>query len=57
MSRGAHVAGASRGMGRFRSDPLTKAIEWDARLKAAWGLPPDQNGGLGCPRVKWRPGD
>jgi PAS domain S-box-containing protein len=29
------------GLGRYRSDPLTQAIEWDARLKAMWGLAPD----------------
>lgn len=29
------------GLGRYRSDPLTQAIEWDAHLKAMWDLPPD----------------
>lgn len=29
------------GLGRFRSDPTTQAIEWDANLKAMWGLAPD----------------
>ena len=29
------------GMGRYRSDPLTQAIEWDAHLKTMWDLPPD----------------
>jgi two-component system CheB/CheR fusion protein len=29
------------GLGRYRSDPLTQAIQWDARLKAMWGLAPD----------------
>ncbi len=29
------------GMGRYRSDPLTQAIEWDAHLKAMWDLPAD----------------
>jgi len=29
------------GLGRYRSDPLTQAIVWDARLKAMWGLRPD----------------
>ena len=29
------------GLGRYRSDPLTQVIEWDARLKAMWDLPPD----------------
>jgi len=29
------------GLGRYRSDPLTQAIEWDAHLKAMWDLTPD----------------
>ena len=29
------------GLGRYRSDPLTQAIEWDAHLKAMWDIPPD----------------
>jgi len=29
------------GLGRYRSDPLTQVIEWDAHLKAMWDLPPD----------------
>ena len=29
------------GLGRYRSDPLTQAIEWDAHLKAMWDLPAD----------------
>jgi two-component system CheB/CheR fusion protein len=29
------------GLGRYRSDPLTQAIQWDPRLKAMWGLAPD----------------
>jgi PAS domain S-box-containing protein len=29
------------GLGRYRSDPLTRDIEWDAHLKAMWGLEPD----------------
>ena len=29
------------GLGRYRSDPLTQAIEWDTRLKSLWGLEPD----------------
>jgi len=28
-------------LGRYRSDPLTQAIEWDAHLKSMWDLPPD----------------
>jgi two-component system CheB/CheR fusion protein len=35
------------GLGRYRSDPLTQAIEWDARLKAMWGLAPDAPVDLG----------
>jgi two-component sensor histidine kinase/PAS domain-containing protein len=27
------------GLGRYRSDPLTQEIEWDAHLKAMWDLP------------------
>jgi two-component system CheB/CheR fusion protein len=29
------------GLGRYRSDPLTQAIEWDAHLKAMWDLEDD----------------
>ena len=29
------------GLGRYRSDPLTQAIEWDAHLKAMWDIPTD----------------
>jgi PAS domain S-box-containing protein len=29
------------GLGRYRSDPLTQAIEWDEHLKAMWDLPPN----------------
>lgn len=29
------------GLGSYRSDPTTQSIEWDANLKAIWGLPPD----------------
>jgi len=29
------------GLGRYRSDPLTQVIEWDARLKAMWDIPTD----------------
>jgi two-component system, chemotaxis family, CheB/CheR fusion protein len=35
------------GLGRYRSDPLTQDIHWDARLKAMWGLPPDAPVDLG----------
>ena len=35
------------GLGRYRSDPLTQAIQWDARLKAMWGLAPDASVDLG----------
>lgn len=28
-------------LGRFRSDPITMDIEWDANLKRMWGLAPD----------------
>jgi two-component system CheB/CheR fusion protein len=35
------------GLGRYRSDPLTQAIVWDARLKAMWGLPSDAPVDLG----------
>ena len=28
-------------LGRYRQDPVTQAIEWDAHLKAMWGLAPD----------------
>jgi PAS domain S-box-containing protein len=28
------------GLGCYRFDPLTQAVEWDDRLKAMWGLPP-----------------
>jgi two-component system CheB/CheR fusion protein len=35
------------GLGRYRSDLLTQAIQWDARLKAMWGLAPDASVDLG----------
>jgi two-component system CheB/CheR fusion protein len=35
------------GLGRYRSDPLTQAIDWDDRLKAMWGLTPDAPVDLG----------
>ena len=35
------------GLGRYRSDPETQVIEWDARLKSMWGLPPDAPVDLG----------
>jgi two-component system CheB/CheR fusion protein len=35
------------GLGRYRSDPMTQAIEWDSRLKAMWGLAPDAPVDLG----------
>jgi len=35
------------GLGRYRQDPVTQRIEWDARLKAMWGLPPDAAVDLG----------
>jgi PAS domain S-box-containing protein len=28
-------------LGRYRQDPVTQAIEWDAHLKSMWGLAPD----------------
>ena len=35
------------GLGRYRQDPVTQLIEWDIRLKAMWGLPPDAAVDLG----------
>src|SRR3954465_10294363 len=35
------------GLGRYRQDPITQRIDWDTRLKAMWGLPPDAEGDLG----------
>src|SRR6185295_5411524 len=35
------------GLGRYRQDPVTQIIEWDSRLKAMWGLPPDATVDLG----------
>ena len=29
------------GLALYSSDPLTNALEWDARVKAMWGLPPE----------------
>jgi PAS domain S-box-containing protein len=29
------------GLARYSWDPQTNAVDWDARLKALWGLPPD----------------
>jgi PAS domain S-box-containing protein len=34
-------------LGRYRQDPDTQAIEWDAHLKAMWGLAPDAPVDLG----------
>ena len=48
------------GLGRYRQDPVTQIIEWDSRLKAMWGLPPDaavcpltgsRHGGTRCPPI------
>ena len=41
------AATALFGLGRYRQDPITQAIEWDARLKAMWGLAPDAPVDLG----------
>lgn len=35
------------GIGRYRQDPVTQLIEWDARLKSMWGLPSDAAVDLG----------
>ena len=29
------------GLSPYTWDPVTGALDWDARLKAMWGLPPD----------------
>jgi PAS domain-containing protein len=29
------------GLARYSWDPQTNALEWDARIKAIWGLPAD----------------
>src|SRR3982074_1218859 len=29
------------GLGLYAWDPQTNALEWDARIKAMWGLPPE----------------
>ncbi len=34
-------------LGRYRQDPVTQVIEWDAHLKAMWGLAPDAPVDLG----------
>jgi PAS domain S-box-containing protein len=34
-------------LGRYRQDPVSQAIEWDAHLKAMWGLAPDAPVDLG----------
>jgi PAS domain S-box-containing protein len=34
-------------LGRYRQDPVTQAIEWDAHLKEMWGLAPDAPVDLG----------
>ena len=34
-------------LGRYRQDPVTQVIEWDAHLKAMWGLGPDAPVDLG----------
>ena len=34
-------------LGRYRQDPVTQTIEWDAHLKSMWGLAPDAPVDLG----------
>ena len=34
-------------LGRYRQDPVTQLIEWDAQLKCMWGLAPDAPVDLG----------
>ena len=38
------------GPGAYAWDPATGVLEWDDRLKAMWGLPPDAHVDIGCLR-------
>src|ERR1700730_6149636 len=45
------------GLGLYAWDPQTNALEWDPRLKAMWGLPPDAPIDYGLWRDRVHPDD
>src|ERR1700738_764691 len=45
------------GLGLYAWDPQTNALEWDARVKAMWGLPPDAHIDYGLWRDRVHPDD
>jgi PAS domain S-box-containing protein len=45
------------GLGLYAWDPQTNALEWDARVKAMWGLPPDAQIDYGLWRDRVHPDD
>jgi PAS domain S-box-containing protein len=45
------------GLGLYAWDPQTNALEWDPRLKAMWGLPPDAHIDYGLWRDRVNPDD
>src|ERR1700730_10267782 len=45
------------GLGLYAWDPQTNALDWDPRLKAMWGLPPDAHIDYGLWRDRVHPDD
>jgi PAS domain S-box-containing protein len=45
------------GLGLYAWDPQTNALEWDPRIKAMWGLPPDAHIDYGLWRDRVHPDD
>lgn len=45
------------GLGIYSWDPATGALEWDGRLRAMWGLPPDAAVDMGVYEAGIHPGD
>jgi PAS domain S-box-containing protein len=45
------------GLGLYAWDPQTNALEWDTRVKAMWGLPPDAHIDYGLWRDRVHPDD
>src|SRR5438067_13355176 len=45
------------GLGLYAWDPQTNALEWDARIRAIWGLPPDAHVDYGVWHERIHPED
>lgn len=45
------------GLGIYSWDPVTGALEWDERLRAMWGLPPDAEVNMGVCEAAIHPDD